>query len=106
VYGTFPRVIRRFVRELGALTLEEAVRKMTSASAARLGAGNRGRIAEGWVGDAVLFDPAAFGDTATFEEPCQHPIGLEAVAVAGRLVIDAGRATGERPGRFQAPGDR
>jgi dihydroorotase/N-acyl-D-amino-acid deacylase len=106
VYGTFPRVIRRFVRELGALSLEEAVRKMTSASAARLGLADRGRIQVGLQGDAVLFDPAAFSDTATFEDPCQHPVGLKAVMVAGRLVLDEGRMTGERPGRFRRPGVR
>ncbi len=52
----------------------------------------------------VLFDPATFADTATFEEPCQHPVGLRAVAVAGRLVIQDGRMTGERAGRFCRPG--
>jgi N-acyl-D-amino-acid deacylase len=106
VYGTFPRVIRRFVRELKVLTLEEAIRKMTSASAARLGLADRGRIQVGRVGDAVLFDPERFSDTATFEEPCQHPVGLMAVAVAGRLVVDGERMTGERPGRFRRPGAR
>jgi dihydroorotase/N-acyl-D-amino-acid deacylase len=106
VYGTFPRVIRRFVRELKTLTLEEAVRKMTSASAQRLRLADRGRIAVGCRGDAVLFDPATFGDTATFEEPCQYPVGLAAVAVAGRLVLDGERMTGERPGRFRRPDGR
>ncbi len=104
VYGTFPRVIRRFVRELKALTLEEAVRKMTSASADRLGLRDRGRLQVGCQGDCVLFDPQTFGDTATFEEPCQYPVGLRAVTVAGRLVVDEGRVTGARPGRFRRPG--
>jgi N-acyl-D-amino-acid deacylase len=101
VYGTFPRVIRRFVRELKSLTLEEAVRKMTSASAARLGLSDRGRVQVGQQGDAALFDPATFGDTATFEDPCQHPVGLSAVTVAGRLVVHGDQMTGERPGRFR-----
>jgi N-acyl-D-aspartate/D-glutamate deacylase len=101
VYGTFPRVIRRFVRELKTLPLEEAVRKMTSASAARLGLGDRGVIQVGRQADAVLFDPAAFSDTATFEDPCRYPVGLKAVAVSGRLVLEEERMTGERPGRFQ-----
>ena len=104
VYGTFPRVVRRFVRELKVLTLEEAVRKMTSASADRLGLSNRGRIQAGQPGDAVLFDPDTFSDTATFEDPRRHPVGLNAVVVDGRLVLDEGRMTGERPGRFRGPG--
>jgi dihydroorotase/N-acyl-D-amino-acid deacylase len=103
VYGTFPRVVRRFVRELKVLTLEEAVRKMTSASADRLGLSNRGRIQAGQPGDAVLFDPDTFSDTATFEDPRHHPVGLNAVVVDGRLVLEDGRMTGERPGRFRQP---
>jgi N-acyl-D-aspartate/D-glutamate deacylase len=103
VYGTFPRVIRRFVRELRTLTLEEAIRKMTFASATRLGLHDRGSIRVGLTGDAVLFDPATFCDTATFEEPCQHPIGLKAVAIGGRVVLENGRMTGERLGRFRRP---
>ncbi len=106
VYGTFPRVIRRFVRELRSLTLEQAVRKMTSASAARLGLSDRGRIQVGHQADAVLFDPATFSDTATFEDPCQFPVGLEAVTVGGRLVVHGNRMTGERPGRFCRPSGR
>jgi len=79
---------------------------MTSASAARLGLADRGRIQVGLQGDAVLFDPATFSDTATFEDPCQYPVGLKAVMVAGRMVLDEGRMIGERPGRFRRPGDR
>ena len=103
VYGTFPRVIRRFVRELKAFSLEEAVRKMTAASAARLGFRRRGRIATGCVADAVLFDPERFSDTATFEVPCRYPVGLEAVTVAGTLVFSGNALTGERPGRYRRP---
>jgi N-acyl-D-amino-acid deacylase len=106
VYGTFPRVIRRFVRELRSLTLEEAVRKMTAASASRLGFADRGRIQVGHQGDAVLFDPATFSDTATFDNPCQYPVGLAAVTVAGKLVIQGDRMTGERCGRFCRPSGR
>jgi N-acyl-D-aspartate/D-glutamate deacylase len=76
---------------------------MTSASAARLGLNDRGRIQVGLQGDAVLFDSETFSDTATFEDPCRHPVGLEAVLVAGQLVLDAGQMTGERPGRFRRP---
>jgi N-acyl-D-amino-acid deacylase len=104
VYGTFPRVIRRFVRELKAFSLEEAVRKMTSASADRLRLTDRGRIAVGCAADAVLFDPETFSDTATFEDPCRHPVGLQAVVVDGAMVLDQRGITAERPGRFRRPG--
>jgi N-acyl-D-aspartate/D-glutamate deacylase len=106
VYGTFPRIIRRFVRELKSLTLEEAVRKMTSAGAARLGLADRGCIQVGRQADAVLFDPATIGDVATFEDPCRYPVGFQTVMVSGHLVLDEGRMTGERPGRFCRPGTR
>jgi N-acyl-D-aspartate/D-glutamate deacylase len=100
VYGTFPRVVRRFVRELKALSLPEAVHKMTGMTAARLGLGAFGRIAAGARADAVLFDPERFADTATFDDPRRHPVGVRAVLVAGRLVLDGDTATGERPGGF------
>jgi N-acyl-D-aspartate/D-glutamate deacylase len=100
VYGTFPRVVRRFVRELKTLGLAEAVHKMTGMTAARLGLGARGRIAADAVADAVVFDPQRFADTATFDNPRRHPVGVRAVLVAGRLVLDGETATGERPGAF------
>jgi len=106
VYGTFPRVIRRFVRELRSLSLEDAVRKMTAASADRLGLADRGRIQVGRQADAVLFDPDTFSDTATFEDPCRYPVGLAAVTVGGRLVVHGDRMTGERAGRFCRRGGR
>jgi dihydroorotase/N-acyl-D-amino-acid deacylase len=102
VYGTFPRIVRRFVRELGALSLPEAVHKMTGMTADRLGLSDFGRIAPGARADAVLFDPERFADTASFEDPCRFPVGVQAVMVGGRLVLEAGRATGERPGIFVA----
>lgn len=100
VYGTFPRVVRRFVRELKALSLPEAIHKMSGLTAARLGLGDFGRIAAGARADAVLFDPARFADTATFDDPRRHPVGVRAVLVAGRCVLDGEAATGERPGIF------
>ena len=100
VYGTFPRVVRRFVRELKVLSLPEAVHKMTGMTAARLGMAAFGRIAAGARADAVLFDPERFADTATFDDPRRHPVGVRAVIVAGRLILDGDRATGERPGVF------
>lgn len=71
---------------------------MTAASAARLRLSDLGQIRVGHQGDAALFDPATFSDTATFEDPCRHPEGLAAVTVAGRLVVHGDRMTGERPG--------
>ena len=100
VYGTFPRVVRRFVRELKALSLPEAVHKMTGMTAARLGLAAFGRIAAGARADAVLFDPERFADTATFDDPRRYPAGVRSVIVAGRVVLDGNTATGERPGVF------
>jgi N-acyl-D-amino-acid deacylase len=97
--GTFPRVLGRFVREQHWLSLEEAIRKMTSAPAARLTMMDRGRIAPGMIADLVLFDPAAIGDRATFQEPFLLPEGIKRVFVAGVPVWDAGKETGARPGR-------
>jgi N-acyl-D-aspartate/D-glutamate deacylase len=100
VYGTFPRVLRRFVRELKSLSLPEAIHKMTGMTARRLRLDAFGRVAAGARADAVLFDPERFADTATFDDPRREPVGLHSVIVAGRLVIDAGRSTGQRPGVF------
>ena len=100
VYGTFPRVIRRFVREQRVLGLAEAVRKMTGQTASRLRLTDFGQVAPGFRAEAVLFDPETFADTATFADPCRHPLGVAAVISAGRPVLLDGAATGERPGRF------
>ena len=96
--GTFPRVIGRYVREQGWLTLREAIRKMTSAPAARLKLSDRGTIAVGKVADLVLFDPATIEDRATFQDPAVLPKGVQKVWVAGTLVWDSGKPTGARPG--------
>jgi dihydroorotase/N-acyl-D-amino-acid deacylase len=103
LYGTFPRVIARFVRELGLLTLEEAIAKMTAMSADRLGLKDCGRIAAGLAADAVLFDAGTFRDRATYDAPCQYPEGLEAVLVNGRVVIDETGHTGTASGRLRRP---
>jgi N-acyl-D-amino-acid deacylase len=87
-YGTFPRVLGRYVRDEGLLSLEDAVRCMTSLPADRFGLAGRGRIAEGWFADLVLFDPVAIGDTATFEAPHAYPVGIDAVIVNGRVAWD------------------
>jgi N-acyl-D-amino-acid deacylase len=97
--GTFPRVLGKFVREQHWLSLEEAIRKMTSAPAARLALKDRGRVAPGMIADLVLFDPATIADRATFQEPFLLPAGINRVFVAGVPVWDAGKETGARPGR-------
>ncbi len=98
-YGTFPRVLAVYVREKGLLTLEEAVRKMTSMPADRLGLGERGRLREGAYADIVIFDAATVKDMATFEQPHQYPIGIDYVIVNGEVEVDGGRFVGGRPGR-------
>lgn len=98
-YGTFPRVLGVYAREKGVLSLPEAVRKMTSMPAARLGLADRGRIAEGLVADVTIFDPATVKDRATFTAPHQYPEGIPYVIVNGVPVVDAGAFTANRPGR-------
>ncbi len=98
-YGSFPRVLGQFVREEALLSLEEAVRCMTSAAAARLGLENRGTIADGFVADLVVFDPATVRATCTYDEPCRYPEGIEWVVVGGDVVVERGEHTGARPGR-------
>jgi N-acyl-D-amino-acid deacylase len=102
-YGTFPRVLGRYVRELNALSLEQAIHKMTRKPADRLRFTDRGRIEVGAVADLVAFDPATVADRATFAEPHQYPIGIPHVIVAGVFVIEGGEHTGARPGRGVRP---
>jgi N-acyl-D-amino-acid deacylase len=97
--GTFPKVLGRYVREEGWLTLEEAIRKMTSLPATRLRLADRGVIREGMKADLVLFDPERIRDRSTFQEPQLLPEGVERVLVNGVLVWWEGKATGARPGR-------
>ncbi|MEO5986835.1 MAG: D-aminoacylase [Candidatus Limnocylindria bacterium] len=98
-YGSFPRVLGQFVRDEALLSLEEAVRSMTSSPAARLGLRDRGILRDGAVADVVVFDPERVRSNATYDEPRQFPDGIDAVVVSGDLVIDRGRYTGARPGR-------
>ena len=98
LYGTFPRLLSRPVAE-GVVTLPEAVRKMTSAPADRLGLRDRGRIAPGMAADLVLFDPAKVRDTATFDDPLGFPEGIPHVWVNGVAVKRDDAPTGARPGR-------
>ena len=106
-YGTFARVLSRYVRERGLLTLEEAVRKMSSATAQRLGIRDRGQLREESFADIVVFDPDEIRDLATFEEPHQYAVGVRYVLVNGVVVVDKGEHTGARPGRvIHGPGHR
>jgi len=98
-YGTFPRVLGHYVREVGLLSLEEAVRKMTSATAERFGLTDRGIIREGSWADLVLFDPQTVIDRATFTDPHQFPAGIPYVVVNGVMVIDNYQHTNALPGR-------
>jgi N-acyl-D-amino-acid deacylase len=98
-YGSFPRILGQFVRDEQLLSLEEAVRKMTSAPAARLGLTDRGLLRDGYAADLVIFDPARVRSNATYDEPRRFPDGIEYVVVNGELVVDAGRHTGALPGR-------
>ncbi|MCG6927376.1 MAG: D-aminoacylase [Acidobacteria bacterium] len=98
-YGTFARVLGFYVRERGLLTLEEAVRKMTSLPAMRVGLSGRGLVRPGMKADLVVFDPATIRDRATFEKPHAYAEGVSLLLVNGTLVVDEGRLTGVRPGR-------
>ena len=89
-YGSFPRVLGEFVRDRALLGLEEAVRKMTSAPAARLGLTDRGLVRDGYLADVVVFDPATVRTNATYDEPRQFPDGIDYVVVNGTVVVDAG----------------
>jgi len=98
-YGTFPRVLGRYVREKKVLHLEDAIRKMTSFPASRLDLGDRGIIRAGAAADITVLDPDTVIDKATFAEPRQHPEGIPFVIVNGEVVVDSGEHTGARPGR-------
>lgn len=98
-YGTFPRVLGRYVHELKALTLEGAIRKMTSLSADQIGQAERGRLAEGMFADVTVFDPDTVADRATYTDPQRFPVGIRHVIVNGVPVVREGALTGATPGR-------
>jgi N-acyl-D-amino-acid deacylase len=100
LWGTFPRVLGHYVRERRLFSLAEAVRKMTGQPAERYGLAQRGYVREGYWADLVLFDPHTIADAATYAEPKQAAIGIEAVWVNGTLTWQKGVATGHRAGRF------
>lgn len=104
-YGTYPRILGKYVREEKVLPLEEAVRKMTSAVAARLSIADRGLIRPGMHADLVIFDPETIADRATYERPHQLSTGVRDVLVNGVAVVRDGRHTGAKPGRIvRGPG--
>jgi dihydroorotase/N-acyl-D-amino-acid deacylase len=99
-YGTYPRILGRFVREQRILTLEDAVRKMTSAVADRLSIRDRGELREGMYADVMLFDPTTIIDKATYEKPHQLSVGVKYVLVNGVAVVSDGKVTGAKPGKI------
>ncbi|MEM2921061.1 MAG: D-aminoacylase [Candidatus Bathyarchaeia archaeon] len=105
-YGTYPKTLGLFSRDLGILTLEEAVKKMTSAAAGRLLITDRGVIEQGYKADITIFNPENVSDNATYREPHQYPSGIEYVIVNGKLTIDRGEHTGVLAGevlRYSPP---
>ncbi len=108
-FGSFTRVLAKYVREEGVIDLGEAIRKLTSLPATILGLEDRGRIAVGMRADLLVFDPNTVQDRATFTDPLQYSEGIDYVVVNGELVIDGGNATGALPGeviRHQQQGDQ
>jgi N-acyl-D-aspartate/D-glutamate deacylase len=97
-FGTYPRILGKYVRDDKILTLEQAIRKMTSFPAQRLGLRNRGLIKEGFWADIVIFNPLKVRDKATYEKPYQLPEGIPHVVVNGTVVIENGKKNKKAPG--------
>jgi N-acyl-D-amino-acid deacylase len=102
LWGTFPRVLGHYCRDLGLFPLETAVHKMTGLSARQFGLKDRGEIRTGAFADVVVFDAATIGDTATFERPKTLAVGIDSVLVNGKLAYRSGEAGPSRNGRFLA----
>ena len=100
LWGTFPRVLARYVREQKLLSLEQAIYKMTGLSAQTFKLADRGLIRKGYYADLVLFDPETIADVATFEDPEQPARGISKVLVNGTVVWTNGTSTGQRSGLF------
>jgi hypothetical protein len=103
-YGTFPRILRKYVREEKALTLEDAIRKFSALPAQRMRLTDRGVLKAGMWADVVVFDPATIRDRATFDNPNQLSEGMEYVLVNGVPVVDHGKMTGALPGKVLRTG--
>jgi N-acyl-D-aspartate/D-glutamate deacylase len=104
-FGTFPRIVAEYVRTEHTMRLEEAVRKMTSLAASRVGIMDRGILRPGMMADIALFDPTAIQDLATYKDPLRYSGGVKDVFVNGRPVVLDGKITEERPGRaLRGPG--
>ncbi len=104
-YGSFARLLGRYVRDEQLISLPEAIRRLSGLPAANLGLDGRGRLAPGYFADVVVFDPKTITDHATFEKPHQLATGVQHVLVNGVLVLTDGRHTGATPGRFvKGPG--
>jgi len=100
VHGTFPRVIGHFARDQKVISISEAIRKMTSLPAYRLGLTDRGMIKEGYKADLVLFDESTIIDKATFEKPHQYPEGIDLVMVNGKIALQEGVLIEKRSGQI------
>jgi len=104
-YGTFPRILRKYVREEKKLTLEEAIRKFAALPAQKMRLGDRGVLKVGMWADVVVFDPNTIADRATFEDPNQLSVGMQYVLINGVPVVDAGKMTNALPGKvLRGPG--
>jgi N-acyl-D-amino-acid deacylase len=106
-FGTFPRVLAEYVRTQHTMPLEEAVRKMTSQAASRVGITDRGVLRPGMIADIAIFNPATIKDVATYTDPLHYSMGMVDVFVNGRPVLLDGKITDERPGKaLRGPGYR
>ena len=104
-WGSFPRILGKYVREEHLLTLEEAVRKMTAQPATRVHLNDRGILRPGMAADVTVFDPATIADKGTFKDPNHYSIGIRHVIVNGQAVVRDGKITEARPGRvLRGPG--
>jgi N-acyl-D-amino-acid deacylase len=99
LYGTYPRILGRYVREHGVLSLEAAINKMTARPAALLGIKDRGILKAGYAADLVVFDPDTIIDKATFEEPAQYPVGIDYVLVNGKILVERGQMRPQKAGK-------
>jgi dihydroorotase/N-acyl-D-amino-acid deacylase len=106
-WGSYPRILGRYVREEHLLSLESAIHKMTGLSARKVGLRERGELREGYFADITIFDPQSVIDRATFEQPNQYPEGIKYVLINGQITVDDGKHTGKLAGQvLRGPGYR